>query len=220
MKRAIGFRMSSIKIVLTATGILGILTGCGVHKPFAPMDDNVRFKTGSLAVISGDSSEPTVMLSHYLTQELKQRSGYRVMGQEEIARRVGKYPVTIKRAVPEKEEKPVWFAKGEKSKLDAMQAQLRADYLLVVWTADLGRRVVTYQQGGSKVTYSAWVEGNLIEYPKSRPVGYSNFGNQKDQSCCLFGKSEGDDINELLKYSAKEMADEFMAATKSEKPAK
>jgi hypothetical protein len=220
MKRAIGFRMSSIKIVLTAAGILGMLSGCGVHKPFAPLNDNVQFKTGSLAVISGDSSEPTVALAQYLTQELKQRSVYRVMGQEEIARRVGKYPVTIKRAPPEKEDRPVWFAKGEKSKLDAMQAQLKTDYLLVIWTLNLRKMVVTSQQGGSRVTYSAWVAGNLLEYPKSRAVGYSDFGNQKNQSCCLFGKSEGDDINELLKYSAKELADEFMAATKSEKPAK
>jgi hypothetical protein len=220
MKKAVGFRISCVKIVLTAVGILGILAGCGVHKPFAPLDDNVQFKSGSLAVISGDSSEPTMVLTQFLTQELKQRSSYRVMGQEEIARRVGKYPVTIKRATPEQEEKPVWFAKGEKSKLDAMQAQLKTDYLLVVWTANLRKMVVSSQQGGNRVTYSAWIEGNLVEYPKSRAVGYSDFGNSKDQTCCLFGKSEGDDINELLKYSAKELADEFMTATKSEKPAK
>jgi hypothetical protein len=220
MKTAVGFRISCIKIVLTAVSILGLLSGCGVHKPFAPLDDNVQFKTGSLAVISGDSSEPTMVLTQFLTQELKQRSSYRVMGQEEISRRVGKYPVTIKRATPEQEEKPVWFAKGEKSKLDAMRAQLKADYLLVVWTANLRKTIVTSQQGGSRVTYSAWIEGNLVEYPKSRAVGYSDFGNSKNQTCCLFGKSEGDDINELLKYSAKELADEFMTATKSEKPVK
>jgi len=66
MKRVIKFRISCIKIVLTAVSILGILSGCGVHKPFAPMDENVQFKTGSFAVISGDSSEPTMVLAQFL----------------------------------------------------------------------------------------------------------------------------------------------------------
>lgn len=211
--------VSPVQIVLAAL-ILAALTGCGVHKPFAFFDENTHIKKGSVAVISGDSSEPSERLADYLTQELKQKSTFRVMSQEEIGRRIGKYPIVLKRAVPENEDKPVWSAKGEKNKLDAMHAQLKTDYLFVVWAANLQRVFVQYQSGGGKVTYYAGMLGNLYEYPKAKAIGYSNFGNSKDQSCCLFGKSEGDDINALLKYSAEEMADKFLAAAKAEKPGK
>ncbi len=125
--------------------------------------------------------------------------------------------IVMKRADPENEDKPVWFAKGEKSKLDSMQAQLKTDYLFVVWISDLSRITTTYSNGGGKVTYSATVLGNLVQYPKSKPIGYSLFADSKDATCCLFGKSEGDDINTLLENSAKDMADKFLAAAKAEK---
>jgi hypothetical protein len=64
------------------------------------------------------------------------------------------------------------------------------------------------------------VDGNVIEYPKGRVIGYSVFGGSKSQSCCLFGKSEGDDVNEMLKDSAAQMADKFISAAKAEKPGK
>jgi hypothetical protein len=137
-----------------------------------------------------------------------------------VKRRVGKYPVTIKEALPENENKPVWFAKGEKSKVDAMQAQIKADYLFVVWTGNLRRITTTSSQGGGSVSYSVNVDGNVVEYPKGRVVGYSIFAGSKGQSCCLFRKSEGEDINEMLKDSAGMMADKFISAAKAEKPGK
>lgn len=207
-------------VFFAAALILSVLAGCGVHKPFELMDDKTQVKKGSLAVISGDGSEPTVLLTQYLTHELRQKSTFRVMGQEEIERRVGKYPIVIKRTTPENEDKPVWYAKGEKSKLDAMHDHVKTDYILVVWISDLSRITTTYSRGGQKVTYAASVLGNLLEYPKAKPVGFSICGYSKDQSCCLFGKSEGDDINELLKYSAQEIAEKFMSITKAEKQGK
>ncbi len=220
MERAFGLRMSYVGLVIAALSLLGVLAGCGVHKPFEFMDDKTQVKKGTLAVVSGDPSEPTVMLTAYLTQELRQRSTFRVLGQEEMGKRIAKYPIAIKRADPENEDSPVWFPKTEKSKLDAMQTQLKADYLLVLWTNGLSKNFVRYQNGGGKVYYSVGIVGNLIEYPKAKAVGYSVFANSKDQSCCLFGKSEGDDVNEMLKDSAHEMADEFLAAAKAEKPSK
>ncbi len=214
--------ISSVRAFFTAAIMLTALTACGVHKPFAFFDDNTQIKKGSVAVICADSSEPSERVAEYLTQELKQKSTFRVLSQGEIGRRVGKYPIVIKRAAPESidTDKPVWAAKGEKSKLDAMHENLKTDYLLVVWTSHLGRYFVRTSNGGSKVTYSAGILGNLYEYPKSKPIAYTNFANSKDQSCCLFGKSEGDDINELLKYSAEEMAEKFLSAAKAEKAGK
>jgi hypothetical protein len=198
-----------------------LLAGCcGIHKPFEPMDDKVQIRPGTIAVISADGSEATMRLADCLTRELKERSTFKVLSQEEVARRVGRYPVVIKEATPENTDKPVWFAKGEKAKVDAMQAQIKADYLFVVWTWGLSRVTTTSSGGGSSVNYRVNVDGNVIEYPKGRVIGYSVFGGSKSQSCCLFGKSEGEDINVMLRDAAEEMAGKFISAAKAEKAGK
>jgi len=219
MKKIAMFPAGFAKLIPVAAVLLFLLSGCcGIHKPFELFDEKTAIKSGSIAVISADASEPTVRLADYLTRELKERSTFKVLSQEEVGRRVGKYPVTIKESRPENEDKPVWFAKGEKAKVDAMQAQLKTDYLFVVWTGNLTRVTTTSSQGGSSVSYRVNVDGNVIEYPKGRVIGYSIFAGSKGQSCCLLGKSEGDDINEMLKGSAAEMADKFLSAAKAEKP--
>ena len=206
---------------LIMVGMFAMLAGCcGIHKPFELFDDKTAIKTGTIAVVSADASEPTMRLAEELTRELKERSTFKVLSQAEVGRRIGKYPVTIKEAQPENKDKPVWFAKGEKAKVDAMQAQIKADYIYVVWTGNLTRVTTTRQGGGSSVSYHVNVDGNVIEYPKGRVVGYSVFGGSKSQTCCLFGKSEEDDVNEMLKTSAIEMADKFISAAKAEKPSK
>ena len=100
-----------------------------------------------------------------------------------------------------------------------MQAQLKTDDIFVVWTGGLSR-ITRTGQGGSSVSYSVSVDGNVIEYPKARVIGFSSFAQNKSQSCCLSGKSEGDDINEMLKSSAVEMADKLIAAANAAKPGK
>jgi hypothetical protein len=221
MKRTVIFDAGFAKPLLVAAGLLVWLSGCcGIHKPFEPMDDKVQIRPGSLAVISADASDATMRLAEELTRELKERSTFKVLSQAEVGRRVGKYPVTIKEGQPENTDRPVWFAKGEKAKVDAMQAQIKADYIFVVWTGNLTRVTTTSQRGGSSVSYRVNVDGNVIEYPKGRVVGYSVFGGSKSQTCCLFGKSEDDDVNEMLKNAAGEMADKFISAAKAEKPGK
>lgn len=206
--------------VLLVLVLLSVLSGCcGTPHPFELFDDKTTIKTGSIAVISADGSEPTMRLADNLTRELKERSTFKVLSQEEVGRRVGRYPVTIKESQAENADKPVWFAKGEKAKVDAMQAQIKTDYVFVVWTGNLSR-VTRTGQGGSSVSYHISVDGNVVEYPKARVIGFSSFGYNKGQSCCLSGKSEGDDINEMLKEAAKEMADKFISAAKAEKQGK
>ncbi len=200
--------------------LIAVLSGCGgTPHPFSLYDEKTAIKTGSIAVISADNSELTVRVADNLTRELKERSTFKVLSQEEVKRRVGRYPVTIKIGQAENEDKPLWFAKGEKAKVDAMQAQLKTDYVFVVWTDNL-RRITRTGQGGSSVTYSVDVYGNVVEYPKSRAIGYTSFARNQGQSCCLFGKSEGDDINEMLKGAAESMTDDFISAAHAEKRGK
>ena len=138
MKRLVQLRQ--VLLLLVLAGMVALLSGCGgTPHPFSLYDEKTSIRTGSIAVISADTSELTVRVAENLTRELKERSTFKVLSQEEVRRRVGKYPVTIKAGQPENEDNPVWFAKGEKAKVDAMHAQLKTDYVFVVWTDNLRR---------------------------------------------------------------------------------
>ena len=221
MNRPSVFRRSSAAYIFLALCMLGTLSGCcgGTPYPFALYDEKTVIRSSSIAVVSADTSELTVQLADSLTRELKARSTFKVLSQEEVARRLGRYPVKVKPGTPDNPDKPIWFAKGEKAKVDSMQAQLKTEYVFLVWTDNL-RKVTRTGQGGSSVTYSVDVYGNVVEYPKSRAIGYTSFARNQSQTCCLFGKSEGDDIHEMVKAAAGSMADDLISAAKAEKPGK
>jgi hypothetical protein len=212
-----------LSIILTVFSFLLLLNGCGgVHRPFELLDKNTKIRPGSLAVLSGSGSEVDVKLAANLTQELKKRSTFRVMSQEEIARRVSGYPSELVRTskVPKAEEDNyAWFSQGNKGRVDSAHAQLNTDYIFVIWSGDL-TRWVTSGQGGTRVDYVVSVYGRFFQYPKGKIDAYSAFGRSKGQSCCLFGKSEGEDVDALLKDSAEEAADKFISVTGSEKASK
>jgi len=198
MKDALRNGNGAVGIILFLVA-LGSLAGCAIHKPFELFDDTTVIKSRTIAVISADGSETTMRLAEALTKELRARGTFKVLSQAKISLRLGKYPVTINEGQPENPDKPVWFGKGEKAKVDAMQAQLKAYYLFVVWT---GRA-----RNGISASYLTSVNGNVVEYPKGRVIGYS----------FLSGiKSEGDDLNKTLKDSAAMIADGFIRAAKAE----
>jgi len=220
IKKGLASKYFHVSTVLTIFSVLILLNGCGgVYKPFELVDRNTRIKPGSLAVLSGSGSEVDVKLAAYLTQDLKKRSTFRVMSQGDIARHLPGYPSDLVRTskMPKAEEDNyAWFSQGNKGRVDAAHAQLNADYIFVIWAGDL-TRWVTSGQGGTRVDYVVSVYGRLFEYPRGRIAGYSAFGESKGQSCCLFGKSEGEDIDTLLKNSAETAADKFISITGTEK---
>ncbi len=181
---------------------LGLPTGCAIHKPFELFDGTTVIKSRTIAVISADGSETTMRLAEALTNALKDRSTLKVLSQAKINLRLGKYPVIITEGQPENQDKPVWFGKGEKAKVDAIQAQLKVYYLFVVWT---GRA-----RNGVSGSYLTSLNGNLLEYPKGRVIGYTFLSGRK---------SEGDGINAMLKDSAVMIADSFIQAAKVERNA-
>jgi hypothetical protein len=184
---------------------LGSLAGCGIHKSFVLFDEKTVINKSTIAVISADDSDATERLAEALTKELKERSTFKVWSQAKIDLRLPEYPVTIKKGQPENPEKPVWFGKGEKAKVDAMQARLKVRYLFVVWTG--------FSRPGASVPYDVSVNANVVEYPKARVVGYSLISGNSKQLI-------GDDVNQILKNSAAMMADKFISAAKAEKPVK
>ena len=199
MKDALRNVNRAVGIILFLAG-LGSLAGCATHhKPFELFDETTVIKNSTIAVISANDSESTVWLADALTKELRARSTFKVFSQAKVGLRLGKYPVTIKKGQPATPDKPVWFGKGGKAKVDAMEKQLKAKYLFVVWT-ELSRT-------GTSASYNVRVDANVVEYPKRRVIGYS----------FLSGRgSEGDAINKMLKDSAAMIADRFIRAAKAE----
>lgn len=191
--------------IILFLAVIGTLASCAIHKPFELFDDKTVIKNGTIAVISADASEATVRLAQALTKELTERSTFKVWSQARIDLRLAKYPVTIKEGQPENPDKPVWFSKGEKAKVDAMQARLKVHYVFVVWTG--------FSRTGASASYHVSVNGNVVEYPKGRVIGYSLLSGSSRSS-------KGDDINKMLKNSAAMMADKLISAAKAGKPGK
>jgi hypothetical protein len=198
--------MNQAGLVILFLAALGLIAGCATHNPFEFFDESTSIKSGSIAVISADSSDATRRLAAALTKELRERSTFKVWSQAKINLSLAKYPVTIKEGQPENPEKPVWFGKGEKTKVDAMQAKLKVRYLFVVWT-------VFSQATGTSDSYQVSVNGNVVEYPKGRVIGYSRLSGSSRSS-------KGKDIRPMLKDSAARIADKFIRAAKAEKPDK
>ena len=198
-------KMNQAGRIILVMAMLGSLSGCAIHKPFELFDDKAVIKSGTIAVISADSSEATMRLAQALTRELSERSTFKVWSQAKIDLRLAKYPVTIKEAHPENPDKPVWLNKGEKAKVDAMQSKLKVRYLFVVWAG--------FSRTGTSASYNVSVNGNVVEYPKSRVIGYSLLSGTSRSS-------KGVDVNQMLKDSAARMADKLISAAKAEKQGK
>jgi len=197
--------MKRAGLIMLFLAALGSLAGCGSHKPFELFDEMAVIKIGTIAVISADGSDATMRLAEALTKELRERSTFKVWSQAKIDLRLAKYPVTIKEGKPDNPDKPVWFGKREKAKVDAMQAQLKVRYLFVVWTG--------FSRTGTSDSYLMSVNGNVVEYPKGRVIGYSLLSGSSRSS-------KGDDMKQVLKDSAALMADKFIKVAKAEKPDK
>lgn len=200
-----------------ALAVFAITAGCATNVPFDYFQEGHKPKGASLAVISGSGDDADVRFAEHLTKKLQERSTLKVLSQAEVGRRSGRYPVKIKIGQPKNPDKPVWYAAGEKGKVDALHDAVKTDYLLVVWVTNLNRYITQNNMGATSVSYGASFIGNLLEYSPGKAVGYTDFGRSRGQSCCLFGVSEGQDIDALLEGSAEDMAAEFAGRTKTEK---
>ena len=202
--------MRSIPVMLVI-GIL-LLSGCGGGHPFEFLDQGYAPKGASVAVISGSTDDATERFAQHLTKSLQEKTSLKVLSQGQVGQRVGKYPVSIKTGDPQNWDKPVWYGSKEKSRVESIARAVKTDYVLFMWVDNISRVTTTSSGGGSSVNYTAIIIGNLVDQ-QGRPVGFSNFGSSKGQTCCLFGVSEGQDIDSLLQIAADETAREFALRT-------
>ncbi len=201
MKDALRNMNRSAGIVLFLAALLS-LAGCATHnKPFELFDETTVIKKSTIAVLSADGSEATMWLANALTRELRARSTLKVFSQARVGLRIEKYPVTImKKGHPKNPDKPVWFNKGQKAKVDAMEKHLRAKYIFVVWTE--------FSRAGPSASYNVRVDANVVEYPKGRVIGYSFLSGRN---------SKGNDVSKILRDLAAKIADRFIRIAKAEK---
>jgi hypothetical protein len=195
------------------------LTACSNSNfPFNPIDPNKVYKPSSIAIISGGEQDAHVKLAGYLTQELTERSTFRVMSQKEIEKRISDYPptITMNSKFKDDEEKPIWVPASEKAKLNAIQAKLKVDYLFVVWNRFVRRVTVTSQNGGSTTDY-VYPAGNLIEYPGAKVVASTMSVAGSDLSPLALFRDADYYILDALKDASEDIADEFLDVTNSKK---
>ena len=220
MSQLPGIRSSGILLSIAVVAFAVALSGCG-GVPFALIDEGYKVKPGSIAVISGVNDPSTNRLAEAISEVLAKKSDFRVMGQEEIVRRIPNYPVTIieETFATGGDDGADWLSPRNKARVSAQHSKLGTDYVFVVWAENVGKTVVR-QQGGDCLTYTGYsvdVQGRFIEYPKNRVVGYSIYHGRKTKSCCLLFRSEGRDIDIMTVDSAEEIAEKIIETTKTAK---
>lgn len=206
--------------ILFSLLIFFTLTACSNSNfPFNPIVKNKVYKPTTIAVISGDEKDAHVKLAGYITQELTERSTFKVMSQKEIEKRLPGYPqkILINTNIKEDEEKPVWFPASEKAKLSAIQAKLKVDYLFVVWNRFVRRVTVTSYQGGGSTTDYVYPAGNLIEYPSGTVLASTMSVAGSDLSPLALFRDADYYILDALKDASEDIVDDFLDVTKARK---
>lgn len=201
--------------LLLAAVAMSILSGCGVNKPLVLMDQSYQLKPDSIAVIAGSNDSAEINMAKALTEELQKRSKFKVISQEEISKRIPKYPYEIKTAAPKDPKKPVWFAPDQKKKLKSIQSRLKAKYLFVVWSTNMSMQTVTYSNGGGSTTYFITFLGNMIENPNGKVVSFTHLDKNDSPSCLKFNffRSSNYFIDSMMKKAAKQITDRIVTLT-------
>jgi hypothetical protein len=209
--------MDSPRYAYAVIGLVLLLGGCGGGGTvFALKDPTYALKPTSVTVITGGSEESDLKLAEYLTQEFRDRTQLKVIGQEEVSQAVASYPIAVK-TVEEKNGEVEWVDPSEKPRLQKIQAKLKTNYVFVIWSKRLKQTSYCSNRGGCSNTYSADVYGNMLEYPSGQIVSHTAFNRRNSESVLALFRSKGYYVDELLKKSAEDIVDEFIKVTNTGK---
>jgi hypothetical protein len=209
--------MRSSRYAYAVFGLAVLLAGCGGGGTvFALKDPSYAVKPTSVTVITGGSEETDLKLAEYLTQELRDRTQLKVIGQEEVSKVIPSYPIAVK-TVEEKNGEVEWVDPSEKARLHKIQGKLKTNYVFVVWSKRLKQTSYCSSRGGCSNTYSADVYGNMLEYPSGQIVSHTAFNRRNSDSVLALFRSKGYYVDELLKKSAEDIVDEFIKVTNTGK---
>lgn len=222
MKKSLSFSRLIWQVSFLAVLLFGLSACGGRARPFTLIQDGMALKTARLAVICGDTDDLGKNFTAAVTDEMRARTSFKVMSQEEIGKKIKRYPFNIKMVKKEgvNPQQPVWLDPSETKKLKALQAKLKVDYLFVVWGNGLGHY---FARNGSSTTeyYYMSVYGNMFEYPKGSAVSFTDFSYKRHARFWeqLAFKKSNFYINSLIKNSAKYLVDNFIKVTNSGKTA-
>ncbi len=220
-----------IVLVVAISFVLAGGYGCSArHQYFDVAQKGYQVKPGTLAVISGDNAAVSVKLAALLTRELQGRSTFRVVSQEDIAKRIPDYPYPILQTKTEKTSKGMVidsYTEANRGQVAAIQKNLKTDYVFVVWGEDLRKVLRTTQYGVllgiGRGSYEADINGQLFHYPQGAEVGNTSF--TASESAGFFATanlSERDNeyVEKMILSAATFIADDFLDVTKAGKPSK
>lgn len=208
-------------IVLACIVVLSF-SGCYNTKLFIPIDPGKEIKAGRLAVLSGSDSDFDVNFAEYITEELRTNTTFQVMTQTEIRNKVHGYPLPlIDPAAAKAKADPFGAFPGNKAKLDAIQKQLKADYLYVVWIQNVKKTIQQTSTFGTTrvMRYEAEGRARMLQYPSGSIIAYSEISGFEHPGL-ISSKKEPDYIEIMLKNMAYNIRTKFAEVTRSAKESK
>jgi len=193
------------------------IAGCGSKGVYyAALKDAPAVTSGRIAVISGDADDVGKNLAQEVTSRLQQRTNFKVLSQDEITKKLGKYPFDVKVAILEGGVPSSWLPTDEQKKINKLQTKLDVDYLLILWNRNLNKQVY-YSNNGSSEYYTMSVFGNLLQYPAGKAVGYTDFSYRRPVRFWEAFRRSSYFVNSLIQISAKGITGELSKLAQAEK---
>ena len=191
--------------VLLAAAMLVSAQACAPQQHYFQRSQakHVLHERGSLAVISVDSNPASIGLAAFLTTELQSRSTFRVLSQQEIAKRIPDYP-----------------APAPELPLNVLHEKLETEYLFMVGSRIDGKDVLTTTYLAITTaglgSLSASVSGRLFHYPGGVEVGNSHFRASRSAGLTTAGANENDNeaAGKLLQEAAAAMVGDLLEHTR------
>jgi len=208
----------NVRMLCTVVLLLS-LTGCGSGAIyFSPTNDGLAFKSGRIAVISGEIDSLGTNYTKIVTSKLKEKTNFTVLSQEEISKKVSNYPFKIKYNYQEKSIPAASFSNQDIKMIKKIQSKLNVDYLFVVWGMNLRHELISDRYGYTHY-YSMGVLGDMIQYPSGEVVAFTDFSYTRKSKLweVLSFKKSNYYVNSLIEKAADEHVDKFVKVTASGK---
>jgi len=148
------------------------------YRDFDLVDQDYRFDPDSIVVLPGSLREQDLLLASSISDHLKKNSSFKVTTFNDVEQRIPDYKhILVDFDVPDfkKDKSKVhYLSKKNLDQVNSVNKEFKSKYVFLVWSGDLVYEAL-YKANGSVATsdYLVTVYGRLIEYPKSRVVGYS-----------------------------------------------
>lgn len=187
-------KVSALTLSFISAIVLLSCSSTDVGRKFTPVETGFMLDSGkSIAVISGHNDDNDIQLAEMITEKLTATGKFKVLTQSEITKKMPQYPLNynvIDFVISGEDDRNYspYLNNSSKERIDALQKQVKADYILVVWIEGMNEF-----QSRNATSRHMFVKSRFITYPAGNVSAYSNRWN-KDNGCCLFGISDWDDV--------------------------